>query len=98
MAKAVADEINSNDRHRPVCFSERYSWNQSYFCDLFYDQLHNPPPKNQVVHLVDITRQINIDNDVSLYLNRLAEEKYNVDAVITLSEFIFNSINMVNHI
>ncbi|CAO3625307.1 unnamed protein product [Cunninghamella blakesleeana] len=94
LAKAVADEVNSNGIHRPVCFSEKYTWNQSYFCDIFYDQLHNPPPKNQVVHLVDITRQSNVDNDVSLYLNQLAESNYKVDAVITLSEYIFNSLNM----
>ncbi|CAO3575968.1 unnamed protein product [Absidia cylindrospora] len=99
LAKSVVEQTVKDGIKYPICFSERRLMVNDQFCDLFYNEFKNLQtgsllPYDQVVHVLNLSSQSNLDKDVGLTLDTIRERNIPVDAVITFSEYIFDSINM----
>ncbi|KAI8329235.1 hypothetical protein BC941DRAFT_210856 [Chlamydoabsidia padenii] len=99
LAQSTAHQATLDGIKRPVCLSERHILGNDHFCDKLYNNLESMgmaslPPRDNVVHVMNITSQSNVNREVGVVLDSLRTKNYSTDSIFTFSEYVFDSINM----
>ncbi|ORX49468.1 hypothetical protein DM01DRAFT_357356 [Hesseltinella vesiculosa] len=97
LAAMTAQMLLDNGFKNPVCFGDGRPWKNTTFCDILYRTLLQTfpgpiPPEQLVVNTIDISSQSNVNGMVNSIMSNLSNGSYDVDSVVTFSEYIFNAI------